>query len=461
MKKELILLLIIFLFSFIGFRQEVYSQDVLGQTVSTSEFLPNSMDLSSALKYSLENNNNIRAMKNGLSATERDIGITRSAMMPKLVVNENFMVTNNPIEAFSIKLNQTRATAGDLAFGTLDYPGATTNFLTSGVIEQKLFDRRALIAIKMAKKEYSANGYVYLRKQEEIANQVSQAFLKIIMEQELLEVAHQSLDAAQKHFEIAQEHYKNKTGTTADILRLKSAIDQKQEIIVLIQKNLDIAKRKLGLLLGLECSIGIIGTIPDIMLQDIDYYKSFSIYRNDIKAMEIRMENAKNNIKYEQAEFYPTLNAIASYNFYNRQYPFGGQGNNYIAGAYCRWELFDGNRRKYAVLKAKDKEAEIKEYLEGLRKTVSFSVYEVYSNVQAHQKNLELAMLALKAAEEDTQLVEKRWKASQIPFVALIDAQKNLNEARENVVKNRFDLKEDLLNLAFESGIIFQELGLK
>lgn len=456
MKKIFIVLSIIFLTS-----QTFCGQTFFKQHAFADEVLDNKIDFAAAIKYSLEHNNNIRAMRNGLSATERDIGIARSDIMPKIRFNENFTATNNPIEAFSLKLNQTRAVPKDLAFGTLDFPGAVTNFLTAGIVEQTIYNRKSMIAIKMAKKEYSANGYIYLRKQEELVNQVAQAYLNVSTDQEFIKIAEQAIKDAKEHLNIAEDRYKRKLGLMSDVLRAKTAVENTEQKLISAQRNLKVAKRNLGLQLGLETSVEISDTIPDIKLQDINYYKDFSVYRNDIKATEINVENAKNNIKSAQAGWFPTLNAIASYNAYNSNFPFGAQGSNYIAGAFFKWDVFDGNKRKYEILKAKDKEAEAEEYLEGLKKAVDFKVYEVYSNVEEHKKNLEITIAALKTAEEDAKLVEKRWQEDALPFVALIDAQTNLDTARTNLVKNQFDLKEDLINLGYESGIIYQELNLK
>ena len=169
MKKTVVILILILIFNL----------GICSQRASCEEFLPNKMDFYDALKYSLEHNNNIRAMRKSLSATERDIGIERSLLMPKIRFHENFSSTNNPTDALAYKLNQARTTANDLTLGTLNYPGSVTNFLTSGVVEQPLYDRKAMIAIKRAKKEYSANGYFYMRKQEELINQVAQVYLSV------------------------------------------------------------------------------------------------------------------------------------------------------------------------------------------------------------------------------------------------------------------------------------------
>lgn len=457
MKKNFIIILIIFLLNICT--QNVFGQEVLDQKISTDEFLPCKMTFRNALEYALMNNNGIKAVRNHLCSTEKDIGIVKSDMMPHAKFHEDFLVTNNPIEAFTIKLNQTRAGPKDLAFGTLDFPGATANFLTALVLEQSIIDRKKMIAIKMTKKEYSANTYSYLRKREELIQKVAQACLRISTDKEIISAIELGIKDAQEHLDIAQDRYEKKKGLYSAVLRAKSAVEDRKQNLMSANKNLEISRRNLGLLLGLENPVEITDSVPEIKFNDICYYNDFSLYRNDVKAMEIIVENARNNVKHQQADWYPTLNAVASYNFYDPYYPFGGLGNNYIAAAYLKWDIFDGNRRKYSVEKAKYQEAEAKEYLEELKKEVNFKVYERYTHVILHQKNLEFAKNSLKAAEEGQVLIEKYWNEAQLPFVSVIESQDNLDRARLNLVNTRFELKNDLIILIYQSGIIMQEFG--
>ena len=201
--------------------------------------------------------------------------------------------------------------------------------------------------------------------------------------------------------------------------------------------------------------------MPMVPVKEISYYNNFSQHRNDIKAMEVRVENAKNGIKFATADFFPTFGVTGGYQLYDNQVPFGAQGNNYFAGGALNWNAFDGNRRKYEKLKAKDKQAEVQEYLEGLKKHVSYRVFESYLTVNETRKNFEMADSALKSAEEGKRLVFKRWEASLSPFVDLMDAQTNLDKSRANFVKCQNDYISAIVNLSFESGILTQELALE
>lgn len=456
-------LILFFIITFLC--NEVYAQGsgeqkVLGQSVSASQIIPDTFDLKGAIKYSLSGNNGIRAMKKALSAVERDIGIEKSDMLPHLRFNENFLATNNPTDALSMRLNQARATDNDLSIANLNHPSSVTNFLTAGIAEQKILDKKAVIEIKMAKKEYSASAYFFMRKQEELVNQVSQAFLKVITNKEFLSLAELSLNDANKNLAEAALIKKKTSVPDSDFLRAKSAVIEREEKLVSAKRNLDVSKMNLALLLGLEYPVDVTGKIPNIDFYSLDYYKKISMNRNDIKATSLRVENSKNYVSAAKADWLPTLTSYFSYNIYNNGYPFGGQGFNYTAAAFFKWDIFDGNKRKYEILKAKDKEAEAQEYLIGLKKTVSFKIYETYSNIEEHKHNLELSLKNQEEAEKDKYAVLTRWKKSQLTFVSVIDAQDNLDAARFAVIKNDFDLKEDLINICFESGIIYQILML-
>lgn len=447
MKKGFILLLI---FLFIS---PAYAQEGIINSVSFNE----------AIAIALENNSEIMAMKSALSASEKDIGITRSYLLPKIRVGEDFVTTNNPAQVFALKLNQRRFTSGDLAGapGSFNSPGNITNFLTYGMIEVPVFNKPSLVALKMAKVQYSANGYVYMRKQEELIKNVAQNYLQIGTAQEYVKAAKQGLKDAQEHLRIANIRYKSELGLYSDVLRAKTEVSEAEQRLISAEKNLNVAKRSLGFLLGSKQSIEISNITPVLDLKPIEYYKEGMQKRNDLTALEINVQNAKNGVRLAQADWFPSLNLNASYNLYQNNYPFGAEGNNYIAGAFLSWTAFDGMKRNYETKKAKDKVKEAEYYLESLKNAIDFKVFESFAGVQEANKNFELAQISLQWAEEGNRLVTKRWQASLSPFVDVLDSQTNLDRARANLVKSSNDLKAQLITLYFESGVLKQELALE
>ena len=449
MKKNLLISLILMLLV----SSKVFAEEVELPVIGFKE----------AIAIALENNHELRGMKDSLLASENDIGISRSNLMPKISVGEDFVSTNNPAQVFALKLNQTRLSSADFANapGSFNNPGNITNFLTYGLIQIPVYNKASLEALKIAKTQYSANGYVYLRKQEELIKNVSQAYLQIGTTQEYVKVAEQGLKEANEHLRIANVRYKSELGLYSDVLRAKTEVSEAEQKLISANKNLKVAKRALGLLLGTKKSVEISNITPVLDLKTIDYYKGFMLFRNDVKAMEINVQNAKNGVRLAQADWFPTLNLNASYNLYNNSYPFGAEGNNYIAGAFFKWDAFDGNKRHYETIKAKYKTKEAEEYLESLKNAVDFKVFEAFLSVEEANKNFELSQIALTSAQEGERLVMKRWQASLSPFVDVLDAQTNLDRARANYVKSCNDLKSQLIALYFESGVIKNELALE
>lgn len=460
MNKKFIIILVLILLKLCN--QNVFGEDLLNQSISNTEFLPCIMTFKKAIEYSITNNNNIKAIKNHLRAVEKDIGIAKSEFLPHAKFREEFVATNNPIEAFAFKLNQTRATAKDLSLGTLDYPGAVLNFLTALSLEQTVLDRKSMVEISMARKEYSASQCIYVHKKEELVYQVSQACLKIITHKNRIKAYEEGIADAKEYLELAQQRYDKKKGLYSDIIRAKSAVEEREDKLNAEKTKLKIDHKKLSLLLGIENPVDISDSIPDIPYnKNFYYYKNLTEFRSDVKAMNIRVANAGNNVNHEQADWWPTLKLIASYNFYDPYYPFGGLGNNYIAGAYMKWDIFDGNKRVYGVQKAKYLESEIKEQFIGYKKEVNFKVYEAHTKIDSDFRKIADAKVAKKTAEVSKTLVEKNWEDSQLPFVSVIDSQDNLDRMRIDVINKESDLQEDLITLLYESGIIYQTFGIQ
>ncbi len=447
MKKILYILLIIFLMG-----TKVLAEDNSAKTKP--------LGFKEAILIALENNSELKGMDAALSASEKDIGISRSYLIPKISVGEDFVTTNNPSQVFALKLNQRRFTSADLSGAprTFNNPGNITNFLTYALIEVPVYNKPTIEALKIAKTQYTANAYVYARKQEELIKNVAINYLQIGTAQEYVKVAEQGLKDAKEHLRIAETRYKSELGLYSDVLRAKTEVSEAEQRLISANKNLNVAKRSLGFLLGTKESVEISNVTPVLDLKVIDYYKDYMLQRNDLKALEINVENARNGVRFAQADWFPTLNLNASYNLYQNNYPFGAEGNNYIAGAFLRWNVFDGMKRNYETKKAKDKVKEAEFYLESLKNAIDFKVFESFAGVEEANKNYELAQISTKWAEEGDRLVEKRWKSSLSPFVDVLDAQTNLDRARANLVKSSNDLKAQLITLYFESGVLRQEL---
>ncbi|MFN3478816.1 MAG: TolC family protein [Thermodesulfovibrionales bacterium] len=436
---------------------------IMAFSVFTSEITAaeKSLTLKEAIEIAFENNHEIRAMKNSLLAEKENIGIARSYLLPKITFEERFMRTDNPTYGFMAKLNQERFAMEDFAIPSLNNPKAINDFQSTLSFEQPLFVRKANLGLDMSKREFMAKDGEFQRKKDEIALKVAKAYLMILTAKEYVKVSEQAVEDAAEHVRIAEAREKAGLGLYSDVLRANTALTEAEQRLVSARKNLAIAERSLGLLLGRSEAVTVSDDVLLIPLRDLDYYINPSLSRKDLEAMKLRYENAKMNVKMAESDYLPMIGIGGSYQFNDHRRPFGSEGGSYQIMAFLRWEIFDGTKREHEIAKAKAKVSEAGEYLEGLKKAITFKIHEAFLEAGEAMKNKELATSALKSAEEGRRLVRIRYENGLSPVVDLLDAQMNVDHARANLVAMENNFKISAINLSYEAGILLSDLNIE
>jgi outer membrane protein TolC len=421
------------------------------------------LSLREAIEQALSGNHELRANERSLSAQHEEIGITASFLLPKLIFEERYLRTNNPTYAFMAKLNQERFSMADLtgAPDTFNHPKVINDFQTSLSFEQAIFAPKVYIGIDMAKREYAAKGDDFSRKKEEVALQVFKTYIGIQTAREFVAVTEKGIDDAKEHLRIAEARYNSGLGLYSDMLRAQVALSAAEEKNVSARKNLAVARRALGLMMGLTEAVDVQKERPDLEVRGLEYYAGTALSRKDLKGLETRYRNAENGLKMANAGYLPVVGLGGAYQLNSHSSPFGEEGNSWQLMAFLKWELFDGTKREHERSKARYQIAEAGEYLEGLKKQISYEIYDAYLTVDEAKKSLELAGDALKAADEGRRLVKRRYENALSLMVDLLDVQTNLDAARAHVVEKEGDYLTAIANLGFQSGTILTDLGVE
>jgi outer membrane protein len=419
------------------------------------------LTLSEAVKAALENNHELNAQRNSHAAKQADVGIARSYLLPKISLEERYLRTVNPTYAFMTKLNQERIAVTDFAPDSLNRPDAVSDFQTAVSFEQPLFVRKAAIGLEMSKKEVEASEETLQRKKEEIAFKVVQYYLMAGTAAGYVTVTEKALEDAREHQRLAEARYTAGLGLYSDTLRAATAVAEAEQKRVSAGKNLRVAKRALGLMIGSAEAVEVTGETPALPLRDIEYLRTQSLARKDVKSLELRKENAKNSVKLAEAGYFPFLGVGGSYQLNDHNKPLGSEGDSWQVMAFLKWELFDGAKRKHEKTKARYQVSEAEEYLEGMKKMVSFQVDEAWLTLEEAKRNAELAQKALSSAEEGRRLVKVRYEGSLSPIVDMLDAQVSFDHARANLVARENEYKLAIANLCYASGTIITDLQIE
>jgi outer membrane protein TolC len=359
------------------------------------------------------------------------------------------------------KLNQQRIESTDFAPDSLNHPDAVNDFQTAVSFEQPLFVRKATVGLEMSKMEVEASEETLQRKKEEIAFKVVQTYLMVSTAGGYVKVTEKALEDTREHQRLAEVRYKAGLGLYSDVLRASTAAADAGQKLVSAGKNLNIAKRALGLMIGSGEAIDAMQETPALPVRDIEDLRTQSLARRDIKALELRKENAKNNIKLAEAGYFPLLGVGGAYQLNDHSKPLGNEGDSWQLMAFLKWDLFDGAKRKHEKTKANHQVSEADEYLKGMKKMVSFQVDEAWLTLEEAKSNMDLAQEALKSAEEGRRLVKVRYEGSLSPIVDMLDVQVSYDHTAANLVARENEYKLAIANLCFASGTIIQDLQLE
>jgi outer membrane protein TolC len=414
-----------------------------------------------AVKVALQNNHELKAMHNAALASKEGVGIARSYLLPKIVFEERYLRTVNPGYAFMTKLDQQRIEQQDFNPLTLNHPDPVNNFQTSLAVEQPIFTRRGLLGLQMSQGESSAKQEEFHRKQEQVVYQVAQAALSLQTAKSAFDATAKAVAEAAEHLRIAEVRYGKGMGQYADTLRAATSLSEAEQRRVSAEKNVLMAKKGLGLLLGREGSVDLNDAPPELALLDFAAYEKAAETRRDVKSWEIHSDNAKKGIKMAEAGYFPYVGVGGAYQLNDPNRPLGSEGSNWQLTAFFRWDLFDGTKREYERAQAKYKAGEAQEHLSSLKKAISFRIYEAYLSINEARTNMEISRNALKSAEEGKRLVRVRYENGLYPLIDLLSAQASLDQARASHSAREGEYRMAVVKLSYESGTIMKDLKIE
>jgi outer membrane protein len=417
--------------------------------------------LKESIRTAFEKNFEIRAMRNSVFASKQDVGIARSFLLPQISVEERFTRTNNPPGVFMSKLNQERFRETDFAIRSLNQPEPVNDMQTIATVEQSLFSGKALLGWGMAKKEYESAQQDFARKKEETALHVVAAYLRVKSAREYVSVNKMGLEDTTEHLRIAEVREKNGLGLYSDVLRAKTAVSEAEQRLVTAEKNMTLAKKAMGLILGSGDSVDVADEGVEFSSLPIEPAIGSISARKDVRAMELRYENAGNSVRLAQSRYLPNLGIRASYQLNDHNNVFGNEGESWWLIGVLKWDLFDGAGREYEYSKARYKQNEVGEQLSGMKNLVSFKIAEASLGLEEARKVRDLARSALATAEEGKKLVKSRYTNSLSPLVDLLDVQLSVETARAGLAAKENDYQLAVMRLHYETGTILQALGVE
>jgi outer membrane protein len=384
----------------------------------TSEASP--LTLHQAVQIALEKNPIRKAALADTKATGADVGLARSAFLPKLTFSETATRGNDPVYVFGTRLRQQRFTAVDFALNRLNTPLPLGNFGTRFGANWTLFDSfSAWHQMKGAQEMNEASAHRLQRTDQEIVFHVISAYYNLLLANKQMEVANQALKTAQSITDRSQTRFESGLVVESDLLSAKVRLASRQQELIRATDNASFAQAELNIALGtaFDSSYSPAEALAerDLPMPELtEAEKNALQLRPDLKQITSENSAQEQRVASAKSSFGPRLNAFGDWEFDNPTFLAGGGGNNWVAGVELQLDLFEGGAKRAQLSRERalaDRAGAIKRSAED---KVRLEVRRAYYDLDASRKQVEVARAAIAQANESLRIDQNRYESGLI-----------------------------------------------
>ncbi len=412
------------------FAQSVSAQQVAGNSPTRT------YTLEECLKIAAGDNLDVQ---NSVALAQDAAALTRSAFgqyLPNASVTLGYNRTLNTVTGFNL--------GGQIQEVPITNPDV---FFASGNIGYTIFDGLARENTNTAAKlNVTAADNTVAQTRRRTLNTVRSQYFTVLRAKQTLRIRREDFEVGKKQLERLRAQYEAGVVAIAPVFTQEADLANRELAIVQAENDLELAKGTILTTLGLNPS----GNADFIDIQpttitdaDIKAFRSSigefpqaqataTDKRLDYVSAKASLEAAQANTKVSQAAWLPTVSA---------GYQFSWNGNSLVGfGQYARqglgvqldYTLFNGFQRDVNIQRAQIREQQslIQKHLSEQR--ISADVQNAFIQLNTAEKSLDITARAMKAAQQNFDAAEERFKVGAANILDYTTANSNLATAKIN-----------------------------
>ncbi len=280
---------------------------------------------------------------------------------------------------------------------------------------------------------------------------ILEAYLNILYSYEAIEIARQTFEVSSAQAERTAKLVEAGRTSRVDLAQIESQREQDRYNLVQAESTLASYKMTLKklLALGLDAEIEIDRTaFPDsevnAILPPMDTtYTSALAWLPQFRSNELSRDIYANDVKVARAGYFPSISLQGSV---GTGYTSGlagwgyqmGHGLNEYVGLSLSVPVFDANKNRRAVAKAKIAELEYDVTRDRLRNELSQTIENLYIQSRNSRARFESGVSRLEATELTATLVDRQFELGLVNPLELLTAHNNLVSARLEQLQNKY-----------------------
>jgi outer membrane protein TolC len=387
-----------------------------------------------------------------VALAEATLARARAEFFPKLGFSESYMVSNNPVNAFTYQLNQAQLSL----MQDFNNPGTLDDFDTQLRLEHRLYaGGRRSHQVHAADAQVAAGAFHLKTVRNQLVLRVAEAYYRLLQARDLVKVREEAVAQVEQHLEIVESRFRNESAVKSDVLTVEVRLAEVREALITAENQLQLAWVLLSNVVGTRVGPRPLpANIPPAPWQDHVTQVQAAVdealdARPEIHAFANRRQAASEQLLVAETGKRPDVDLVADYDVHTGDFRAGN--DSFFVGVVFRLNLLDGGRTRAEIRQAEARLREIEAREQRLMLDIELDVHRAYLQLNEAQARLKVTEQAVVQAQESLREIEVRYRGQAAPITELVDSQVALSDARVRRTNAMADL--EIARVALEAAM--------
>ena len=418
----------------------------------------------------LAQNPDLAVSRSQIEQAEAALRQAEGNRLPRLNLSLTASRSNDPLNAFGMKLGQSNVSFGDFGppagggFGnypanldTLNDPDDVNNFNTRIELLVPVYNGGMVQSYVDTAKAYvraAQSGDQVARQQ--LAKHVLMAYEGVHTARAYIKLANEAKVAAEEYVRISEKLHKQGMVVKSDVLSARANLEDVKVKVVEARNAEAAALDQLALLMGKSLDepldVGepvnprlLPGSPTDLRAQAVNEHAG-------LRALRSQVEGAGAQVGAARASRKPQFNVMLRQDWNDEN--LGMDASSYTVAGVLSWAAFDGGTTNAAIDRAQAQRSELVAKLRQAEEGVAYQVTEARRRALEAEEKIVAREAGLEQAREAQRLVKKRYENGVTTLIEVLGAQAQFDKANADLVAARYELAVNRAELKRVVGVL-------
>jgi len=379
------------------------------------------LTLDQCIELAFEKNPGLQIELEKISELENDYRIAAAGLYPKVTASAYYSRLGGDRISMQEAMQYSEESLGQVKVKQVLYDGGKTRY--SGQAAAKAWDgqRESTEATRL--------DTVYA---------VSQAYYRVLEARELARVSERSRAQREAFFKLTSAFHKAGKATRLEFLKAEAQLLDGERSLVQAREALRISelilKKTIGV--GVEAPITIADSLPQTFAEpENDEVLLALMFENnpDLKKSTQFKEQARLNVDSAAGSYLPEISFQGTYGY--RERDTAGSGDEWMAGVFLEWSLFEGGVTRAQVGKARARFREIEWNDRAIRDQVQVDLRQTLADIRTALASIKSSKRLVEAQDEAYRASMEFYKRGKATYIEVLSSETDLTQAKAAYVR--------------------------